>query len=253
VVYVNREDRAPWFMRPTDTRFQGTLTGWNATWRAKLIRSYASAIVALNMTKGGVRYPTMVKTSDIVTDPGVEPSTWDETDPTNNATENLLTEMNGEIVEAAPLGNSLILYSNLETWRMTADGSTDVYSYTRLPFSAGAISTNCVVEVNNRHYVFGANDIWMHDGLSMTSIADKRVRKWVYKNMNARLSARFFVSYNPSLNTISFNFISGDPYVGFNGEGCNRAAVYSLTNETWVFDDLPLVHSAATRRCQRPR
>jgi hypothetical protein len=89
--------------------------------------------VALNMTKGGVRYPTMVKTSDIVTDPGVEPSTWDETDPTNNATENLLTEMNGEIVEAATLGNSLILYSNLETWRMTADGSTDVYSYTGFP------------------------------------------------------------------------------------------------------------------------
>jgi hypothetical protein len=100
------------------------------------------------------------------------------------------------------------------------------------------------VEVNNRHYVFGSNDIWMHDGLSMTSIADKRVRKWVYKNMNASLSNRFFVSYNPSLNTISFNFVSGDGYVGFNGEGCNRAAVYSITNGTWVFDDLPLVHSA---------
>jgi hypothetical protein len=57
---------------------------------------------------------------------------------------------------------------------MTADQSDDVYAYRRLPFSAGAISTNCVVEVNNRHYVFGATDIWMHDGLSMTSIADRR-------------------------------------------------------------------------------
>jgi hypothetical protein len=243
VVYMNREDRVPWSLVPSGTQFT-TLAGWNSTWRAKLIRSYGSAIVALNMTKSGTRYPTMVKTSDIVTDPGVVPSTWDETDATNNATENLLTEMNGEIVEAEVLGSSLILYSNSETWRMTADGSDDVYSYAKLPFSGGAISTNCVVEVNNRHYVFGSTDLWMHDGLTMTSIADRKVRKWVFKAMNAKFSDKFFVSYNPSLNTISFNFVSGDEFVAFNGSGCNRAAVYSITNGTWTFDDLPLVFAS---------
>jgi hypothetical protein len=243
VAYINREDRVPWHRKPADIRFSDVPT-WDSSWRAKIIRSYSSALVALNVTKGGTRYPTMVKTSDIVQDPGLPPTTWDETDPTNNATENILTEMNGEIVEAATLGNSLILYSNSETWQMTADGSDDVYSYRRLPFSAGAIGANCVVEVNNRHYVFGSNDIWMHDGLTQTSIADKRIRKWVYANMNARRSNRFFVSFNPSRNTISFNFVSGDGFIFFNGEGCNRAAVYSITNGTWVLDDLPLVHSS---------
>jgi hypothetical protein len=243
VVYVNREDRVPWSMQPDETAFKN-LPGWNAGWRCKLIRSYASALIALNITKDGVRYPTMVKTSDIVADPGVEPTTWDETDPTNNATENLLTEMNGEIVDAATLGNSLILYSNSETWQMTADQSDDVYAYRRLPFSAGAINTNCVVEVNNRHYVFGSNDLWVHDGLSMESLADKRVRKWVFKKLNAKQADRFFVSYNPSHNTVSFNFVSGDEYVAFNGTGCNRAAVLHLSNNTWTFDDLPLVHGS---------
>jgi hypothetical protein len=119
----------------------------------------------------------MVKTSDLVTDPGVEPPSWDNTITTNNATENILTEMNGEIVEAQPLGNSLILYSNSETWLMTADGSTEVYSYRALPFNAGAINSNCVVQVNNRHYVFGADDLWVHDGLTMQSIADGRVQE----------------------------------------------------------------------------
>jgi len=139
----------------------------------------------------------MIKTSDIVTDPGVVPTTWDETDATNNATENILTEMNGEILDAAKLGNALILYSNSETWQMTADGSANVYSYRKLPFSDGAINTNCAVEVNNRHYVFGSSDIWMHDGLTMESIADKRVRKFIFKTMNAKQSGKFFVSYNP--------------------------------------------------------
>jgi hypothetical protein len=243
VVYVNREDRVPWSLQPSETEFKN-LPGWDAGWRCKLLRSYASALVALNITKDGVRYPTMVKTSDIVTDPGVEPATWDETDPTANTVENLLTEMNGEIVDAATLGNSLILYSNSETWKMTADGSQDVYDFVRLPFSAGAINTNCVVEVNNRHFVFGVNDFWMHDGLSMESIADKRVRKWVFKRLNAKQADRFFVSFNPSQNTVEFNFVSNDEYVAFNGNGCNRKAVLNLSNMTWTFDDAPLVFAA---------
>jgi hypothetical protein len=118
VHYLNREDRVPWALGPTATQFSN-LSGWNAGWRCKLLRSYGSALIALNITKAGVRYPTMIKTSDIVTDPGIAPSTWDETDATNNATENLLTEMNGEIVDAAQLGNAFILYSNSETWQMT--------------------------------------------------------------------------------------------------------------------------------------
>jgi hypothetical protein len=243
VVYLNREDRVPWALGPTDPAFSN-LTGWDASWRAKLIRAYASALVALNVTKSGVRYPTMVKTSDLVTDPGVEPSSWDNSLTTNNATENLLTEMNGEIVEAQPLGNSLILYSNQETWQMTADGSTNVYSYRKLPFSDGAINTNCVVEVNNLHYVFGTSDIWKHDGLSSSSIADARVRKFIFKSMNAKQASRFFISYDPSKKTISFNFVSGDALVAFRGNGCNRAAVYHLTTDTWTFDDLPLVFAS---------
>uniref|UniRef100_E6VL30 Hypothetical genomic island protein n=1 Tax=Rhodopseudomonas palustris (strain DX-1) TaxID=652103 RepID=E6VL30_RHOPX len=240
VVYMNREDREPWYLRPTDTTFK-VLPGWSSGWRARIIRSYASALVALNVTKGGIRYPTMVKTSDLVRDPGEPPQTWDEAQTTNNATENLLTEMNGEIVDAAVLGNSLILYSNQEAWQMTADGSSNVYSYRKLPFSGGAINANCVVEVDNRHFVFGAEDIWVHDGLSEESIADARVRKFVYKSMNAKKADRFFVAHDPSKKTVSFHFVSGDTYTAFNGIGCNRSAVFHLSSKTWSFDDNPLV------------
>ena len=243
VVYLNREDRTPWCLRPTSTEFE-VMPAWDAGWRARLIRSYAGALVALNVTKAGVRYPTMVKTSDLVTDPGDPPPSWDETQTTNNATENLLTEMNGEIVDAAILGNSLILYSTQETWQMTADGSGNVYTYRKLPFSGGALNANCAVEVDNRHFVFGAEDIWVHDGLSEESIADARVRKFIYRSMNAKKSDRFFVSHDPSKKTVSFHFVSGDRFTTFNGTGCNRSAVFHLTSKTWVFDDNPLVFAS---------
>jgi len=243
VVYLNREDREPWMLHPSDVRFT-EVPGWDPSWRARLIRSYSSALVAFNVTKDGIRFPTLVKTSDIVAEVGAEPPSWDEADPTTNATENPLTEMNGEIVEAQQLGNSMIIYSNSETWAMTADGSFAVYSYRPLPFSKGAIGTNCVVEVDNQHYVFGADDIWRHDGLSSESIANGRVRKFIFNSLNARYAARFFTSYNPAKKTISFHYVSGDQYVAVNGLGCNRAAVFHLPTKTWTFDDLPLVFSS---------
>jgi len=243
VVYLNREDRHPWCLKPTDSIFS-EVPLWDSGWHAKIIRAYAGALATFNITKDGVRYPTMVKTSDIVADPGVPPPSWDATDATTNAVENPLTEMNGEIVEAQQLGNAMIIYSNQETWQMAADGSDDVYSFRPLPFSKGAIGTNCVVEVDNQHYVFGADDIWKHDGLSSESIADAKVRKFVFNTLNAKQSDRFFASYNPSKKTISFNYVSGDAYVVFNGKGCNRAAVYHIPTGTWTFDDVPLAFAS---------
>jgi len=243
VVYLNREDREPWMLRPSDARFTA-VPGWDTSWRARLIRSYSSTLVAFNLTKAGIRFPTLVKTSDIVVEVGAEPQSWDESDPTTNATENPLTEMNGEIVEAQQLGNAMIIYSNSETWAMSADGSFGVYAYRPLPFSKGCIGTNCVVEVDNQHFVFGTDDIWRHDGVSSESIANGRVRKFIFNSLNARYASRFFTAYNPAKKTISFHYVSGDPYVTFNGLGCNRAAVFHLPTKTWTFDDVPLAFAS---------
>jgi hypothetical protein len=49
------------------------------------------------------------------------------TDPATNATENIIAEMEGEIVDACALGNNLFIYGANETWRMVADGSTFVF------------------------------------------------------------------------------------------------------------------------------
>lgn len=243
VVYMNREDRQPWALLPSASKFT-LMSNMDSAWTAKIIRAYDSALIAFNVTKAGQRYPTMVKASDLVNNPNTEPPSWDATVTTNNAVENTLTEMNGEIVEVQPLGSSLIIYSNQETWLMAADGSTDVYSFRKLPFNAGAIGTNCVAPVDAVHYVFGADDLWIHDGTTPVSISDEKVRKFVFGSMNAKQASRFFTLYDPAKKTVSFHFVSGDAYVYFNKSGCNRAAVYHTVSKVWTFDDTPLVFSA---------
>jgi len=136
---------------------------------------------------------------------------------------------------------------------MRADGSFDVYSYDPLPFQKGSINANCAIELGNRNIVFGPDDIWQHDGVSETSICDQKTRDYIFGSLNLSKANRCFVSHNPKLKEIAFCYVSGDPLISFNGgEGCNRQAVWNYVDDTWTYDDLPLVFSAAQGSLSNP-
>jgi hypothetical protein len=88
--------------------------------------------------------------------------------------------MNGQILEAFPLRNRMYLYGDVETWMMEFIGGDVMFRFDR-QFDQGIINTNCVAEVGGIHYVFGENDIWMHDGTSDKPLATGKVRKFIYR------------------------------------------------------------------------
>lgn len=246
ILYVNRQDRAPWYLRASDTQFQNLASaGWDATWTAGLLRSCSGALVALNVTKGATNYPQMVKTSSIPLS-GTVPVSWDQTTPSTLATENILAEMQGPITDAAAYGNSLIIYGLKEAWLMAADNSALVYGYAKLPFQKGSLNANCSIEIDGKVYVFGPDDIWRHDTVGEESICDKKTRDFIFSSINLSKSRYFFVSHNPQLKELTFNYISGDRATAFTNptDGCNRQAVYSYSENNWSFDDVPQVFSA---------
>lgn len=248
VFYINRGDRVPWFMRTSDTSMQSLATGgsgaWPSNYTATLIRASNSALIAFGITKAGVSLPQMVKTSEFAQS-GAIPANWDPTITGTNATENILAEMEGPIVDAQNLGEIVIVYGAAETWTMQLTGDTNIWAYHRIFSDAGAINANCSVEVNRKHYVFGLTDIWVHDGVSMQSIADQRTRNFIFQAINVSKADRCFVRHNPVLKEIYFYFVSGDGLTGFLStvnDGCNRAAVFDYVNNTWSYDDAPFVY-----------
>lgn len=245
VVYVNREDRVPWAFLPSGVTF-AALANWNASWRAHILRTCGGALVALNVTKGATNYPNMVKTSSIPLS-GVVPSSWDETNPATLATENILADMSGAITDAQALGSALCIYGLNETVLMTPAGSLDVFDYRKLPFKKGALNSNCSIEIDGQHYVFGPDDIWTHDGASEQSICVGKTRDFIYNGLNLSKASQCFVEHNPKGKEIHFCYVSGDRGVAFLNapDGCNRQAVYNYIDKTWTFDDLPMVRSAA--------
>jgi hypothetical protein len=125
---------------------------------------------------------------------------------------------------------------------MHADGSIFVYSYTKLSYAKGVLNTNCSIELDGKNYCFGIDDIWVHDGISEQSLCDNQVRDFIYGSLNISQAGRCWIQYNPRLNEIYFGYVSGDVLTNFKHvNGCNRAAVYNMTTQTWTFDDLPSI------------
>lgn len=251
VIYVNRADHVP-FARSKDSvaafAFIPTSTGgggpnWDTTYRCQAIRSMNGMVVALNITKGAVSYPTMVKWSNFTAYNSTPPD-WNVGSPSSSAGENILANMKGSLVDGALLRDRMMLYGTEETWYMDFIGGSNIFAFDRI-FDFGIVNQNCVVEHEAIHYIFGTNDIKKTDGISVSSIADGRVRRFIFDTIIMNQAYSFFTVHNPALNEIMFCYVSGDAYCQFpaNGAfaGCNRAAIYNYSNDKWYFADLPYV------------
>lgn len=243
VLHINNQSRVPRSLLPGATNFTA-MAGWDSTWRCRVLRQFNDTLIALNVTKGATNDPTMVKLSDI-TLYGSDPRSWDSTNPSTLAYENPLSQMDGPILDGKTLGTSFLFYTAGQCWTMSP-GGVDLYSFRRVFADDGIICTNGIVEYGGLHFVFGRNDIYKTDGNTKVSIADGRVREYIYRTMNIKLADRFFAHYFPATNEIAFCFVSGDPSCAWvSPTGCNNAAVYNLTTDTWSFVDLPNVSAIA--------
>lgn len=249
VLYVNRETHAPRCLTPVAATF-ASITGMDSAWTAKILRAYQGFLVAFGVTKGATTYDTMAKWSDLAL-LGQVPGSWDVTDTTKLAGENTPGQMSGGIVDALNLRNGLMIYTDKQIWSMEYTGDkTFVFNFIKLweDEKWGLINRNCVVETAGGHVCFGSGDIYTHDGVSPPiSIADGRMRQFIYSSMNKSASQSFYVSHSPHLNSVRFCYVSNDQDVKFpSTTHCNRAVVWNYQNNTWGIEDLPLTRAETT-------
>jgi len=251
ITYFNRNDRIPVYRINGGTNFadipnQSALDGanWVSSWRTESLRSYGDFLIALNMIEGSSSYPTRVRWSNLALANNV-PDSWYAADTTKSAGFNDLVQMKTGIVDGATLGSNFIIYSKDQVWLMEFVGGTFIFNFRKLFSETGLINANCALEVQNKHFCFGTDDIYTHDGNSKVSIADERVKSYIFNGISTDKLDRCFVHHNPLLEEIYFCYSSGDDMSEFtNGDRCNRAAVYNYKNNTWSFLDLPNVSSA---------
>ena len=242
ITYLNRNDRVPVYMANGGSQF-ANLPNWDANWRAESLRAYGDFLVALNTTESGTGYSSRVRWSNLALANSV-PDSWDASDTTKSAGFNDLIEMKTPIVDGASLGTNFIIYSKDQVWLMDFTGGNFIFNFRKLFSDVGIINQNCAVEVEGRHFVFGDNDIYMHDTHTKQSLVDERVKQYIFTGLNTAKTDRCFVQANPDLEEVYFCYVSGDDMAEYtSGDRCNRAAVYNYKNNTWSFLDLPNVCS----------
>lgn len=231
VLVLNNGVDQPMYWAGTGTL--ATVGGWDANWRAKVVRPFKNYIVALGITKSGTAYPNMVKWSTTL-NPGAITGAgdWDETNPAKDAGELDLAETPDMMVDCLPLGDVNIIYKERSAYAMAYVGQPYIFRFQRIPGDVGMLAPGCAVQTPLGHVVLSAGDVNLCDGNGFTSIANGMVRNYIFTNIDATNYKRSFVTANPQKNEVWVCFPFGS------SEACNKAAVWNWIDKVWSLREL---------------
>jgi len=175
------------------------LTNWPSTLRCAVIRAFGPYLMALNLTDTGVLKPYDVRWSHPA-DPGTVPVTWDITDPTHNAGQISLSDVDsGQIVDGLSLQGKFYVYKENSCWRFRNVGGQFIFDEDAFLETTGLLSPRCVAITGDgqRHFFIGQDNIYTHDGNAAKPLLDKRTRRYLFNSVDVGSYANSFVFINP--------------------------------------------------------
>ena len=209
-----------------------TLPGWPAGTKARCFRPFLNFIIALDVEDGAGSFFNMVKWSASA-DAGDVPQSWDETDATLNAGETVLADTEGAVIDCLPLFGNNIIYKDNSTYIMQFVGGTFIFNFKQIFYGSGILAQNCVVEVDNRHVVLTKNDIVIHDGRTISSIVNDRVRNGFFKLLNTVNADNSYVIPYYKQNEVWFCIPTGASVKP------DLALIWNYRDDKFGFRDLP--------------
>lgn len=231
VLVMNNNKEAPQFWGGNVANNLAALTAWPALTTAAVVRPFKNYLVALDVTKSGTRYASMVKWSAAAV-PGAIPTSWDETDATKDAGEVDLAEEPSQLVDCMPLGDVNIIYKDRAMYGQYPGGSPYIWTFRRLPGDIGALARGCIANTPAGHVVLTAGDVITHSGQGPRSIANARVRKTLFSTIDATHYKRSFVVSNPGRNEVWICYpVAGDTVPTI-------AEIWNYTDDTWTTREL---------------
>jgi len=177
------------------------LTNWPASTKAKVVRVFDNFIIALNITEGSTNYPSMVRWSTPA-DPGTLPASWDYTSTTNDAgrVEGVLSSTPDKIVDGLAQENTFFIYKESSIYAMQYIGGKQIFRFSSVSKIAGAMGIDCNASTPVGHVILSDGDVLINQGGNIQSIIDKRMRRWIFNNIDSDNRHRSFVVANPYKN-----------------------------------------------------
>ncbi len=164
--------------------------------------------------------------------PGQVPQSWTAgTD--SQAGDNVLGDETGPILDGLALRDDFIIYKRHATYIMTYVGGAEVMAFRKLWTGVGLLTKNCVAELNGFHYMLADGDIMVHDGQTIRSIADDRIRETLFTLMDNANFQNSYVVANPTNNEVYFCIPTGGiPEARY-------ALIYHVDSDVWGTREIP--------------
>lgn len=184
------------------------LANWPSGLKAKKLIAFGAYLIGINFLDGSDLYSHLVRWSSSVQDPGSLPGSWDYTDPTNDSGAYDLPDVNsGVLLEAAPLQGRLFLYKEQSTWAMRRSGGLTVFSFDSVFETMGVLAPRCVAIIpqGTAHVVATQDDLIIHNGSGVPkSILDKKLKKEIFRSIDATNYLNSFCHVDPEFNEVWF-------------------------------------------------
>lgn len=209
------------------------LSHWPSTDKCGVLRPFKNYLVALDITEGSNRRPTMVRWSDTAPLGGV-PTSWTAVDASSQAGYNILPDTQGQVVDGKALGDTFFIYKNDAVWAMQFIGGNFVFSFRKVFSDAGILAKDCVVEYDNKHFVIGVDDIYVHDGTTKKSVISNKMHDFFYNDINTAHVSKVRCVANNSRKEMIIYYPNSSSENGV----ANTAITWNWESDSWSKRDL---------------
>lgn len=212
--------------------------------RSRVVRSFGDFLVAGDLIERSevAPYPVIralpgvVRTSDVAA-PGAIPNNWNPFASGVSTAEEYIVSETAPVTEMAEMQGNLYIYTtnSISVMRKTGNPASPI-AISSITDSYGCQDTNSMLEFEGKHFVVGSKDVYLFAGnpSGIESIADGRVRRYLFQNMNPTGVRRVFVLDNKQREEIWICY----PTIASATGDCDEALIWSYSNNTWTRREL---------------
>ncbi len=227
---INNVKDAPVYWDGMTSNIMLPLPGWPAATTAASIRAFKNNLIALDIRDASGDFTNQVMWSNFAA-PGSIPDSWTPL-PENSAGAVVLADTLGGCLDGLQFRDSFLIFKDHSTYTMNFIGGNSVFAFRKLFASSGVLGTDCAAEYLGNVLLFTDGDIIITDGQRGDSIIDKRMRRWLFNNIDSdNYRTSFVVSYH-SRNQVWFCF----PENG--ASECTKALVWDAKDDKYGIRDL---------------
>jgi hypothetical protein len=209
------------------------LPGWTTGDTARFVKAFKDFLIVGGPKLSGTDYPHNIMWSNSA-EPGSLPTTFTAAADNDAGDTPQASETEGEIVDGLALDDVFVVYKEDARYGVQHIGGNDVFRVYRMDQGGdGLFAKGCVTKTPMGHVYMSPGDIRIHSGGPSRSIADGRIRAWIFDNIDSANAKRAFLVTNLELSEVWVCFPSSGHTT------CDLAAVWNWKDDTWYPFTLP--------------